>query len=613
MLDDHEEFIDEVINEVLRKNKIKKNQEDRRKTEAATIESLMEITDLSRAEIEKVLKKRRKEKLAEQEGIDEIKNQPNIFTQLLTKYKILSIALAIPLLIFILFFSINILNSNTQSETILNSTTQPDIHVRNNESNHEPVKRGVDYAHKELIQAIRDGNDGTVKYLLSKGTPLYLPGNTSLNSDPFYMAVKHSDLSMLKTLLALGLEPLNNMKSFNEVASIINRREKESLNAVIFSHLVELDSTPNEIKLLWEFKIPYSYYGVQKALKSNNLDAIRLVHKANKGKYTQNWLAVSLLNELINSNFYNTEVTKILNKLLFDGTLPKQETTALASDAALIALQYDQYQIAEYYITKGANPTQSLTNTDFDRYKFDDFNNSDRLLFGYAVIRGQVNMVKKFLEEGYQISTQSSDFFMFYALSGLLTDHDNAPLKGDTLLRKQLEIFKIMDEYGFKFKGKHLLYFSQKVRFLTNPIGDYNYNPVPYKEVAEYLVKHTGSFPMDRKLLILFTKLGIESSARVMVKAGIVPSDDLIYTAIVYNHLELATFMIESKISKGYTDLWGWLQTNHQINFSNSLMYENKFISTEQRHERLIFFRKHNLIDESNPEIKSNIERFYSN
>ena len=66
MIEDHEQFMEDVISAVTDKSNADATKKLRRNKERVTVESLMEVTGLSRAEINKIMEKKRKEQLAKQ-------------------------------------------------------------------------------------------------------------------------------------------------------------------------------------------------------------------------------------------------------------------------------------------------------------------------------------------------------------------------------------------------------------------------------------------------------------------------------------------------------------------------------------------------------------------
>lgn len=66
MLNDHNKFIEEVIGRAAKQDNLKELKVERKETEEATIESLMEVTNLSRAEIADIMEEVRKEQIQEE-------------------------------------------------------------------------------------------------------------------------------------------------------------------------------------------------------------------------------------------------------------------------------------------------------------------------------------------------------------------------------------------------------------------------------------------------------------------------------------------------------------------------------------------------------------------
>lgn len=641
MLDDHNEFLDEVIEKVTKKSHLHGSKALRKDSEEATIESLMEVTKLSRSEIEEVLEETRKEKLDEQKRLADKKNKPFFLFHFVKQYKmlILSTFALLPFVVFVISITLDMIDAEPSSnKQVVKQKSQKqkqqeiEDQRRENERLAELKKQkelqALNAPHYALINAIKKGNIGTVKVLLGKNTPLYLADNTNadanksagsqvntgsqvnISADPFYLAVQSGNNAILKLLLDTGLKPFKNMTVYNSAATLLNKRKDTATYNVLFSHLTGLDTTPDAIKQLWKSQTAYTYYNAIKAVYDNDLETIKLFHSASTGQYKQDWLSQALLNELLNKDFYSTASVKLLNTLLFDGSLNKDEEVALSGDAALLALQYEAYEMAELYIDKGARAEHTLSDISLDRYKFPSSTKDGRSIFAYAVIRGQVSLVDKLLQSGYQFNSQSNTFFMQYALMGVLPyDVAKYPV-GESLIENYLTIFKLFDDYGFKFTGDHLVYFSEMVKLLTAPLGGYKDDPAAYKKIAEFLIDESGSYPVNNQLLVMFTRLGMLSSIKAMTQGRFTPSDELIYTAIVYNHLEMAKYMIDAKIKKGYVDIVEFLQKNDQGKYTLSLSQDNAFISTKQRNKRLQFLRDNKLIDESNADVKRNIEAF---
>lgn len=69
MIEDHDQFIDDVISEVT--NKINKDETDksRREKEQATVDSLMEVTGMPRADIKKIMERKRNEQMSRQSNL----------------------------------------------------------------------------------------------------------------------------------------------------------------------------------------------------------------------------------------------------------------------------------------------------------------------------------------------------------------------------------------------------------------------------------------------------------------------------------------------------------------------------------------------------------------
>ena len=342
MLDDHDEFLDEVIEQVTKNNNLKKSKAIRRETEKATVESLMARTNLSRKEIEKILEDTRKSKLLEQRRTAAKKRTSRSFFQFFLRNKILimSLGIAIPISYFVVNLSIDIINSTSNPIIVNHVLTQQEPQDKTNVLKLEQPNNSISTNRKntDLIRAIKSNSFRTVNSLISEGGSLYLQGNDKSYNDPFYMTVEYADRAILVTLLEAGLNPLRNMEIYNNTIKLIytdKTNENESINKLIFPYIVNKDSTPESIKALWKLNIPYNYYEAVRAIKSNNVEALNLFHQANKGEYQQNWLELGLLNELISSNFQQSKVIKYLNKLLFDGTLHNVKKIALAGDATI--------------------------------------------------------------------------------------------------------------------------------------------------------------------------------------------------------------------------------------------------------------------------------------
>ena len=106
------------------------------------------------------------------------------------------------------------------------------------------------------------------------------------------------------------------------------------------------------------------------------------------------------------------------------------------------------FKSAKYYLKKGADPHHSFNNTELDRYSFKNSLNSNRTIFAYSIIRGQLDMVKNFLEEGYKFNSSTRKFFMKYTLlEGVLGEPTSSSIDSD-LIEKQSAIFKLLNDYN---------------------------------------------------------------------------------------------------------------------------------------------------------------------
>ena len=94
MLDDHKEFIEQVITKAAIHQNYKQTKQERKEYEEATIVSLMEVTGLKRLEVKKIMEKTRQEQY--------LKEQKNNYFSPLKILKVISIISTVSIIAYFL-------------------------------------------------------------------------------------------------------------------------------------------------------------------------------------------------------------------------------------------------------------------------------------------------------------------------------------------------------------------------------------------------------------------------------------------------------------------------------------------------------------------------------
>ncbi|MCJ8313861.1 MAG: hypothetical protein HRU38_17345 [Saccharospirillaceae bacterium] len=617
MLDNHDSFINEVINKAKDEDAKEKIKELNKKKEEVTIESLVEVSGLSKEEVTKIMEETRSEKKnnhldSANNIVEQVKNH-EVVKQIIN-HKLVKQGLAfikgriyiVPVALIVLFMVFkNIGGSDSvdvRSDTVNVQSDKKTKSVKTTSSDKKKVKtfeysRETRDKHTALMSAINAGDVQVAKHLLAEeNVPMYIPrddsGNLSENYDPIIRVAWTSDNTMLKMLLEQGANPFYSFRNYERATSIVREKRNELFLTIMFNHLVKLDSTPEAMKKLWEMEIPFTKDAVSKAYKDRNFEALALFSDINLNEFTHFWLEHSWATA---NNNNDIEAMDKFYEILITNQKHKNKVSYATSKGMMMAMTNRNHALVEKIFALGVNPNVRASDV-YGKRGVRMHNNQSKLnLFNIAVLYNYDEVVKKLLEDGYEMTKKEAEDIFSFMLSTKIP-----PSTDSTSFHRTI---KALVDYGLPVNGKHIEAFAGKVGYAKHDQIE------EYSQTMSLLVDQVDILPINEKLLSAFIQTNNMKGIKNQIESGVGIDKGDVSVAIRTNNFELADFLLDSLSKTKRETLEVEFKKRNSYSVVKYITKEESGNTKDQMKVAIKYLQDNNLFDETNTRLQSVLKK----
>jgi len=280
-------------------------------------------------------------------------------------------------------------------------------------------------------------------------------------------------------------------------------------------------------------------------------------------------------------------------EILITNQKHKNKVPYAISKGMMMAMTNRNHALVDKMFALGVNP-HVRANDYYGKRKIHT-NQSKLNLFNIAVLYNYDEVVKKLLEDGYEMDKKEAVDTFNFMLSALIQ-----PSTDSTSFHRTI---KVLVDYGLPVSGKQIEAFAGKVGYAkADQIEEYS-------QTMSLLVDQVDILPINEKLLSAFIQTNNMRGIKNQIESGVGIDRGDVSIAIKTNNFELADFLLDSlsKTKRGALEVEFKKRSSYSV--VKYITKEENGNTKDQMKVAINYLQDNNLFDETNTRLQSALKK----